>query len=373
MVVTGVMAVVLYFRKKLFETRWFQLWCMALTPAGFIAVLAGWFVTEVGRQPWAIYGLLRTADAVTPSLTAGAALTSLSAYLIVYTLIFAAGTLYIYRMLRNGPVHPAPVPDARKITPSRPLAAAAQPPAEAGGRGLLRFDLGISLHSRRPIADILLERLPATLELAAVSLLFALLIALPLGVMAATRRDSAADYGAMGFSLLGISIPNFWLGPLLILVFSLWLGWTPVSGREGGASLILPALTLGTSLAAVLARMVRSSLLEVLGEDYIRTARAKGLPERSVIWGHALRNAWLPVITLLGLQLGALLGGAVITETVFSWPGIGSLLVESIQQRDYPVVQACVLMISLAYVLVNTLTDLLYGWLDPRIRLGTTG
>ena len=239
--------------------------------------------------------------------------------------------------------------------------------------GLLRFDLGSSLHSRRPIADILLERLPATLELAAVSLLFALLIALPLGVMAATRRDSAADYGAMGFSLLGMSIPNFWLGPLLILVFSLWLGWTPVSGREGGASFILPALTLGTSLAAVLARMVRSSLLEVLGEDYVRTARAKGLPERSVIWGHALRNAWLPVITLLGLQLGALLGGAVITETVFSWPGIGSLLVESIQQRDYPVVQACVLMISLAYVLVNTLTDLLYGWLDPRIRLGTAG
>jgi len=237
---------------------------------------------------------------------------------------------------------------------------------------LVRFDLGSSLHSRRPIVDILAERLPATLELAAVSLLFALIIALPLGVMAATHRGGAADYGAMGFSLLGISIPNFWLGPILILVFSLWLGWTPVSGREGGASFILPAITLGTSLAAILARMVRSSLLEVLGEDYVRTARAKGLTERTVIWGHALRNAWLPVITLLGLQLGALLGGAVITETVFSWPGIGSLMVESIQQRDYPVVQACVLLISLAYVLVNTLTDLVYAWIDPRIRLGAS-
>jgi peptide/nickel transport system permease protein len=176
----------------------------------------------------------------------------------------------------------------------------------------------------------------------------------------------------MGFSLLGVSIPNFWLGPMLILVFSLWLGWTPVSGRDGAGSLILPAVTLGTALAAVLARMVRSSLLEVLGEDFVRTARAKGLPERVVIWRHALGNAWLPVITLLGLQLGALLGGAVITETVFSWPGIGSLMVESIQKRDYPVVQGCVLLISLAYVLVNTLTDLVYAWIDPRIRLGDT-
>jgi peptide/nickel transport system permease protein len=236
--------------------------------------------------------------------------------------------------------------------------------------GLLRFDLGNSLHSRRPIADILAERLPATLQLAAVSLLFAMIIALPLGVTAATHRGGGADYGAMGFSLIGISIPNFWMGPILILVFSLWLGWTPVSGREGGASFILPAITLGTSLAAVLARMVRASLLEVLGEDYVRTARAKGLAERSVIWRHALRNAWLPVITLLGLQLGALLGGAVITETVFSWPGIGSLMVESIQRRDYPVVQACVLLISVAYVLVNTLTDLIYALIDPRIRLG---
>jgi len=237
---------------------------------------------------------------------------------------------------------------------------------------LLHLDLGTSLHTRQPIAGMLAERLPATLELAAAALMLALAIALPLGVMAAIHRNKPWDTGAMGFSLLGVSIPNFWLGPMLILVFSLWLGCTPVSGREGAGSLLLPAVTLGTALAAVLARMVRSSLLEVLGEDFVRTARAKGLPERVVIWRHALGNAWLPVITLLGLQLGALLGGAVITETVFSWPGIGSLMVESIQKRDYPVVQACVLIISLAYVLVNTLTDLVYAWIDPRIRLGDT-
>ena len=159
----------------------------------------------------------------------------------------------------------------------------------------------------------------------------------------------------------------------MILVFSLWLGWTPVSGREGPASLVLPALTLGTSLAAVLARMVRSSLLEVLDEDYVRTARAKGLGERSVIWRHALGNALLPVVTLLGLQLGTLLGGAIITETVFSWPGIGSLLVDAIQARDYPLVQGCVLVISLAYVAVNLLTDLLYALIDPRIQLAQPG
>ncbi len=235
---------------------------------------------------------------------------------------------------------------------------------------LVHLDLGTSLHTRRPVAGILAERLPATLELALAALVLALVIALPLGVMAAINRNRPWDTGAMSFSLLGVSIPNFWLGPMLILVFSLWLGWTPVSGRDGAGSLVLPALTLGTALAAVLARMVRSSLLEVLGEDFVRTARAKGLSEGAVIWRHALGNAWLPVITLLGLQLGALLGGAVITETVFSWPGVGSLLVESIQKRDYPIVQGCVLLISLAYVLVNTLTDLAYAWIDPRIRLG---
>lgn len=236
--------------------------------------------------------------------------------------------------------------------------------------GLAHMDLGRSLHSQRPIGAILAERLPATLELAAYALLFAAILAVPLGILAALNKDRMADIGAMGLSMLGISIPNFWMGPMLILVFSLWLGLTPVSGRGGPASLILPTITLGTALAAILARMVRSSLLEVLNEDFVRTARAKGMPERIVIWRHAMRNAWLPVITLLGLQLGALLGGAVITETVFSWPGIGSLLVEAIQSRDYPVVQGCVLLISLSYVVVNTITDLIYVAIDPRIRLG---
>ena len=237
---------------------------------------------------------------------------------------------------------------------------------------ILHFDLGTSLHSKRPILDILLERLPATLELALAALLVAVLVAFPLGMLSAVKKDSAWDHGAMAVSLLGVSIPNFLMGPILILVFAVWLGWFPVSGREGLASLMLPAITLGTAMASILSRMVRATLLEVLGEDYIRTARAKGLGPRAVIWRHALRNALLPVITLLGLQLGALLAGAVITEAVFSWPGIGQLVIEAIQRRDYPVVQACVLLISLSYVLVNTLTDVAYGVFDPRVRLGAS-
>ncbi|MEW7972935.1 MAG: nickel ABC transporter permease [Candidatus Thiodiazotropha endolucinida] len=239
-------------------------------------------------------------------------------------------------------------------------------------KGVAVLDLGDSLHTRQPVSELLASHIPATLELALAALIVTLLTAIPLGILAAVNRGGMGDWGAMGFSMLGLSIPNFWLGPLLILCFSLWLGWTPVSGREDVSSLILPAVTLGTGFAAILARMVRSSLLEVLGEDYVRTARAKGLDETRVIWRHAMRNAWLPVITLLGLQLGALLGGAVVTEVVFDWPGIGSLMIESIQKRDYPVVQGCVLFISLAYVLVNTLTDILYGLIDPRIRSGDT-
>ena len=233
---------------------------------------------------------------------------------------------------------------------------------------LLRLDLGASLYSKQPIIDMLAERIPATAELAVAGLIVAMVIALPLGVIAALRHDTLWDTAAMGFSLGGISIPNFWMGPLLILVFSLWLGWLPVSGREGPASLVLPALTLGTAMAAILSRMVRATLLEVLGSDYIRTARAKGLTERSVVFGHALRNAFLPIVTLLGLQLGTLLGGAVITEIVFSWPGLGQLTIEAIHRRDYPVLQICVLLISLSYVVVNTLTDMAYSWLDPRVR-----
>jgi len=233
---------------------------------------------------------------------------------------------------------------------------------------LFQGDLGNSLYSKEPIVDILIERFPATLELAGAGLLVAILLALPLGSIAALRKDTVYDNGAMVFSLLGVSIPNFWLGPMLILLFSLTLGWFPVSGREGGLSLVLPAITLGTALAAILGRMVRSTLLEVLNEDYIRTARAKGLRESAIIIHHALRNASLPTITILGLQLGTLLGGAVITEIIFAWPGIGQLTIESIQRRDYPLVQACILLISVSYVMVNTFTDILYGWLDPRVR-----
>jgi len=235
--------------------------------------------------------------------------------------------------------------------------------------GLLQLDLGTSLHSKRPVIEILSERIPATSILAGTSILIALIIALPLGVLAAVRKGSFWDTGAMAFSILGVAIPNFWMGPLLILVFSLWLGWLPVSGDDQILSLVLPALTLGTALAAILSRMIRSSLLEVLSEDYIRAANARGLSPTTIILKHGLKNAALPVVTILGLQLGALLAGAVITETVFSWPGIGQLTIESIQKRDYPVVQSCVLLISLTYVFVNLLTDLAYAYLDPRVSL----
>jgi peptide/nickel transport system permease protein len=236
-------------------------------------------------------------------------------------------------------------------------------------RGVLDWDLGSSLYYQQAVSSLLAQRFAATAELALAAFAVAVVIAVPAGVIAAARPGSGWDFGAMGFSLLGVSIPNFWLGPLLVLVFSLGLGWFPVSGRSAPLSLVLPAVTLGTAQAAVLSRMVRSSLLEVMGEDYIRTARAKGLSAWQVWIDHGLRNAWLPVLTVLGMQLGALLGGAVITEAVFSWPGIGSLMIESIQRRDYPVVQGSVLLISLCYVLINLATDLLYARIDPRIRL----
>jgi peptide/nickel transport system permease protein len=233
---------------------------------------------------------------------------------------------------------------------------------------LAQADFGHSLFSGRPIGDLLLERIPATLHLSLSALGIALLIALPLGLLAATRQHSIFDYGAMGFAVFGMSIPNFWMGPLLILVGALWLGWFPVSGMKGWNAVVLPAITLGTGMAAILARMIRSSLLEIFGEDFLRTARAKGLSSFKATFIHALPNALLPILTLLGLQLGGLLGGAVITETVFAWPGLGLLMIEAIQQRDYPVVQAAVLCISMTYICVNLLTDLLYAWLDPRIN-----
>ncbi len=236
---------------------------------------------------------------------------------------------------------------------------------------LLQGDLGSSLHSRRPVVELIAERFPATAELAAAALCVALALALPLGVTAALRQGSRWDRGMMVLALFGMSVPSFWLGPLLALLFSIALGWLPVSGREGFSSIVLPALTLGIGMAAILARMLRGALLEILSEDYIRTAYAKGLSSARVLWCHALPNAALPVVTLLGLQLGTLLSGTVITETVFSWPGIGSLMVESINRRDYPSVQGCVLLISLVYVFLNTLADLVCATIDPRIRLGS--
>jgi peptide/nickel transport system permease protein len=235
---------------------------------------------------------------------------------------------------------------------------------------VLVWDLGQSLYYQTSVAALLGRHFAATAELTLAAFAVAVLIAIPAGVVAAARRGTFWDTGAMGFSLLGVSIPNFWLGPLLVLVFSLGFGWFPVSGRGAPGSLVLPALTLGTALAAVLSRMIRSSLLEVMGEDFIRTARAKGLSSYQVWIRHGLRNAWLPVLTVLGMQFGALLGGAVITEAVFNWPGVGSLLVDAIQRRDYPVVQGSVLLIGLCYVAINLATDLLYARVDPRIRLG---
>jgi len=236
---------------------------------------------------------------------------------------------------------------------------------------LARGDFGHSIHSHAAISDMLAERIPATARLALLSLALAIAIGLPLGIIAALRYRRWPDRVATVSALTLSAMPHFWLGPLLMLVFALWLGWLPVSGMENSGSIVLPALTLASGLAAILTRMTRASMLEVLSEDFVRTARAKGLPERAVILRHALKAALLPVVTVVGLQLGSLLAGAVITETVFGWDGVGRLLVESIEKRDYPVTQACVLVIALTYVLVNLLTDLAYARLDPRVRFST--
>jgi peptide/nickel transport system permease protein len=236
---------------------------------------------------------------------------------------------------------------------------------------LARADLGRSLHSGRSVRRMIFSRYPATLELAAAGLLIALLLALPLGVWAAARRDSVVDVTCRGFAVAGAALPNFWFGPLLILVFAIQLEWMPVSGRGGLAHLVLPALTLGMGMAALLTRMVRATLLDRLSDDYIRTARAKGAGEVRVLGKHALRNAALPVVTVLGLQTGALLAGAIITETIFAWPGIGRLTLSAIQTRDFTLVQGNMLVIALSYVAINLLTDLVYAWIDPRLRTQT--
>ena len=233
---------------------------------------------------------------------------------------------------------------------------------------LMHGDLGLSIHTQTPIIDLIQARYPATLKLALLSLLIGIVIGVPLGIFAALKAGHWQDFVVTIVSVRLSAMPAFWLGPVLMLIFAVWLGWLPVSGMDSGTSIILPAVTLGFGLSAILTRMTRTSLLEVLNDDYIRTARAKGLSERTVILRHALRAALLPIITIVGLQMGSLLAGTVITETIFSWDGVGRLLVESIEKRDYPVTQACVLMIALSYVLVNLATDVLYRLADPRVR-----
>ena len=230
-------------------------------------------------------------------------------------------------------------------------------------------DFGTSIHTKTPIIDMLNTRYPATLKLALLALLIGLSIGVPLGVYAALKAGHWQDFVVTIVSVRLSAMPAFWLGPMLMLLFAVWLGWLPVSGMESGRSIVLPAITLGFGLSAILTRMTRTSLLEVLNDDYIRTARAKGLSEKTVIIRHALRAALLPIITIVGLQMGSLLAGTVITETVFSWDGIGRLLVESIEKRDYPVTQACVLVVALSYVLVYLATDVLYRFADPRVKV----
>jgi len=259
-------------------------------------------------------------------------------------------------------------------------------------------DLGISVVSKRPVLEEFWSRFPATLELGVVALLFAILLGIPIGILAAVKKNSFSDYFFMGTSLVGYSMPIFWWGLILILVFSVQLRWTPVSGRMGVAydvdpvtgfmlidvwfgedtweafrdalrHLILPAIAMGTIPLAMISRMTRSSLLEVIGEDYIRTARAKGLSSGRVVWIHALRNALIPVVTIIGLMFGMIITGAILTETIFSWPGIGKWLVRSITSRDYPVIQGGILLIAFMVVLINLMVDLVYALINPRIRL----
>ena len=231
-----------------------------------------------------------------------------------------------------------------------------------------RGDLGRSLVSRRPVFQELYSRFPATLQLAASAVLIAVLMGIPIGILSATRQYSAFDAISMGIALVGVSMPNFWQGMMMILIFSVTFGLFPSSGYGTIWHLIMPALTIGTSSAAIITRMTRSSMLEVVRQDYIRTARAKGLSEKVVINRHGLKNALIPIVTVIGLQFGWLLGGAVLTETVFAWPGVGRLMVDAIRQRDFPVVQGGVLLLALTFSVVNLAVDILYAYIDPRIK-----
>ena len=234
--------------------------------------------------------------------------------------------------------------------------------------GVVRGDLGESFRFQQPVTRVILARYPATLELALVALFVCAAIGIPAGILAAQKRGTSTDHAVGVFTLLGLSVPNFALGPVLILVFSIMLGWLPVSGHGGVLNLVLPSITLGAALAAILTRMVRVSVIEELSSDYVRTARAKGLRESTVLFRHAFRNALIPVLTVLGLQFGTLLAGTIVTETIFSWPGIGRLTVQAISSRDYPLLQGCILLIAVSYVIVNLLTDLVCAFVDPRVR-----
>ncbi|MBI3402614.1 MAG: ABC transporter permease [Acidobacteria bacterium] len=235
-------------------------------------------------------------------------------------------------------------------------------------KGVTTANLGVSLRTNQPVTAAIAERVPATMELAAAAMAIAVLMAIPLGVIAAVNAGTTVDHAATTVALAGISVPGFWLGPLLAIVFSVVLGWLPVSGRGTLAHLVLPAITLGAPLAAVLARTTRASVIEELRELYVLAARARGASRERAVVRHAFRNSLIPIVTVLGLQFGAVLTGAVITETIFAWPGVGRLLIQSISFRDYPLVQGCILLIAVTYVAVNLLTDLVYGFLDPRIR-----
>jgi ABC-type dipeptide/oligopeptide/nickel transport system permease component len=235
-------------------------------------------------------------------------------------------------------------------------------------KGAVRGDFGQSIRHGEPAMGLVVERLPATFELAGAGLLIALALAIPAGIVSAVRRNTPVDYISTVVALLGQAMPTFWLGIMLILVFSVRLNWLPSSGRGDVEHLILPAITLGLFTTARITRLTRSGMLEVLGQDYIRTARAKGVGEPPVVWKHALKNASIPIVTIVGIELGTLLGGSVITETIFAWPGVGRLSVQAIFNRDYPVVQSAVFLLASTFVIVNFLVDVVYTYLDPRIR-----
>jgi peptide/nickel transport system permease protein len=253
----------------------------------------------------------------------------------------------------------------RQLGLDRPLLA--QYAAYLGGLAI--GDLGESISYRKPVSRLIAERFPATIELAAAGMLVAVLLAFPLGLIAGANPGGAGDLGAMGFAIVGISVPHIYLGPLLMILFSLDLRWLPLTGRGGLDHLVLPAVTLGTALAAILARMLRQSLIRVRASDYTRTALSKGLSARAALVRHGLKNALTSVVTIIGLQMGALLSGTLIIEMIFSWPGIGRLLITAIGSRDYPVVQGCVLTFAVTYVVVNLATDLVYAIIDPRVRV----